>query len=96
MIDPKGTSKLPTKELNVPNGEGTSQNSDLKNGDHEASSSNSKKQGKKKADEVENDTVRHPYNHRLVIDLQSTFFYTRPTSKTVVQRKSKIQKRRLR
>ncbi|KAF8810148.1 hypothetical protein BYT27DRAFT_7240947 [Phlegmacium glaucopus] len=55
IIDPKGTSKLPVKELNTSNGEGTSQNSDLKSDDIKASSSNSKRQGKKKAAEVEND-----------------------------------------
>lgn len=60
IIDRKGTSKLPTKELNVSNGERTSQNSDLKDDDNKPSSSSSKTQGKKKVDEVENDTVCHP------------------------------------
>ena len=73
IIDPKGTSKLPTKELNMPNCEGLSQNSEIKCDDIKASSSNSKKEGKKKADEVENDTVRHPYNHHLVIGLRFLF-----------------------
>lgn len=74
IIDPKGTSKLPAKELNMPSGEGTSPNSDLKSDDNKASSSTSKKQGKKKADEVENDTVRHSYNRYLAIYLQLYFF----------------------
>ena len=73
IIDPKGTSKLPTKELNVPNGEETFQNTDSRSDDNKASFSDSKKQGKKKADEVENDTVRHPCNPCSVIDLQSLF-----------------------
>ena len=60
IIDRKGTSKLPTEELNVSNGERTSQNSDLKDGDGRPSPSSSKTQGKKKMDEVENDTVRLP------------------------------------
>ena len=63
IIDPKGTSKLPTKELNVSNGEGMSQTYDLKDDDSKSSSSNSKKQGKKKADEVENDIVRRLDNN---------------------------------
>lgn len=69
ILDPKGTLKFPTKEMNMPNGEGTSQNSDLKGDDNKASSPNSKKQGKKKAEEVGNDTVRHAYNYYLLIDL---------------------------
>jgi hypothetical protein len=73
IIDRKGTSKLPTKESNVSNGERTSQNSDLKDDDNRPSSSSSKTQDKKKVDEVENDTVRRPYNRYLAICLQFHF-----------------------
>lgn len=58
IIDLKRTSKFPAKELNVSNGEGVSQNFVSKCDDSKPLSSNSKKQGKKKAEEVENDTVR--------------------------------------
>ena len=76
IIDPKGTSKLPTKELNVSNGERTSQNSDLTADDNRPSSSSSKTQGKKKVDEVENDTVvRRPYNYYSAIYLQFPFLW---------------------
>ena len=70
IIDRKGSSKLPTKESNVSNGERTSQNSDLKGDDNTPLSSSSKTQGKKKMDEVENDSVRRPYNHYSAIYLQ--------------------------
>ena len=74
IIDPKGTSKLPAKELNVSNGERTSQNSDFTGDDNRPSSSSSKTQGKKKVDEVENDTtVRRPCNHYSAIYLQFPF-----------------------
>ena len=73
IIDRKGTSKLPTKELIVSNSEKTSQNSDLKDDDNKPSSSSSKTQGKKKVDEMENDTVRHPYNYYSAICLQLPF-----------------------
>ena len=55
------------------NDERTTQNSDLKDDDNRPSSSSSKTQGKKKVDEVENDTVRRPYSHYLAIYLQFLF-----------------------
>ena len=73
IIDRKRLSKLPTKESNVSNDERTTQNSDLKDDDNRPSSSSSKTQGKKKVDEVENDTVRRPYSHYLAIYLQFLF-----------------------
>ena len=52
------------------NGERMPQNSDLTDDDNRPSSSSSKTQGKKKVDEVENDTVRRPFDHYSVIYLQ--------------------------
>jgi len=53
IIDPKGSNKLPAKELNKPS---ASQTSDIK-GDEKETPQSTKKQGKKKAEEVENDNV---------------------------------------
>ena len=66
IIDRKGTLKNSTKESNMTNDERTSQNTDLKDDDNRPSSSSSKIQGKK-VDEVENDTVRRPYNQYSVV-----------------------------
>jgi chromatin assembly factor 1 subunit A len=76
IIDRKGASKLPTKELNVSNGEILSQNSDVKGDDNRPSSPSSKTQGKKKADEV--DTVCRPYDHYSAIYLQFSFSLAGP------------------
>ncbi|KAF8162912.1 hypothetical protein B0H34DRAFT_299811 [Crassisporium funariophilum] len=57
IIDPRGATKLPTKELNLPKPETSSVNLDIKADENKPSSSNSKKLGKKKADDVENDTA---------------------------------------
>jgi chromatin assembly factor 1 subunit A len=57
IIDPKGTNKLPTKELNKPV---ASTSSEAKTDDGKGTPQSAKKQGKKKADEPENDNVS-PY-----------------------------------
>jgi chromatin assembly factor 1 subunit A len=75
IIDRRGTSKLPTKELNASNYEITFQNSELKDDDNRPSSSSSKTQGKKKVDEVENDTVRRPYKFYSAIYSQFRFLW---------------------
>lgn len=57
VIDPKGTNKLPTKELNKPVA-----SSEGKTEDGKGTPQSAKKQGKKKADEHENDNVSpYPY-----------------------------------
>lgn len=60
ILDPKGTNKLPAKELNRPQ---AAQSSDTRVDESKSIPQSMKKQGKKKAEEVENDKViSHSYS----------------------------------
>ena len=66
ILDPKGGNKLPAKELNKPQG---SQSSDTSRADESKTVPQStKKQGKKKAEEVENDKVNYISSHSQNLD----------------------------
>ena len=66
ILDPKGANKLPAKELNKPQG---SQSSDTSRADESKTVPQStKKQGKKKAEEVENDKVNYISSHSQNLD----------------------------
>lgn len=76
IIDPKGANKLPSKELNKPI---ASTSSETMHEDVKCTPQSSKKQGKKKADEPENDNVSpYPQHSCICIDAPSSKAKRRP------------------